>query len=181
MSFGGWSISEICFNYIREILPDGSTILEFGSGFSTEQLSKYYTMYSVENYQEWVGKYDATYIYAPIREYEIGGSDIFGDADFWTAPEDIPGEQTAAQVGWYDPDIVKKNLPDKYDLILVDGPNGTFGRAGFYKHLEWFNTDIPIIIDDTHRDAERIMMEKISKSVGREYKILSDDVTGVIE
>ena len=105
MSFGGWSISEICFNYIREILPDGSTILEFGSGFSTEQLSKYYTMYSVENYQEWVGKYDATYIYAPIRKYEIGGSDIFGDADFWTAPEDIPGEQTAAQVGWYDPDI----------------------------------------------------------------------------
>ena len=104
MSFGGWSINEVCFKYIREILPSGKTILEFGSGFGTEQLSKHYTMYSIENYEEWVGKYKSTYIHAPIRNYEIGGSELFGDEEFFTAP-DIP-----EQKGWYDPDIVKKNL-----------------------------------------------------------------------
>ena len=122
----------------------------------------------------YIGKYKSTYIHAPIRNYEIGGSELFGDEEFFTAP-DIP-----EQKGWYDPDIVKKNLPTQYDLILVDGPNGRFGRGGFYKYLDWFNTDVPIIIDDVGRDAERILMEKVSETVGREYKILSDDVTGVI-
>ena len=174
MSFGGWSINKECFEYIREILPSGKTILEFGSGFGTEQLSKHYKMYSIENYKEWVGKYDSTYIYAPIKQYEIAGSDLFGDEDFFTAP-DIP-----ENIAWYDPDIVKNNLPSHYDLILVDGPNGTFGRGGFYKYLDWFNTDVPIIIDDVGRDAERILMEKVSDAVGREYKVLSDNSTGVI-
>ena len=69
MSFGGWSINEVCFDYIKDILPDGKIILEFGSGFGTEQLAKHYKMYSIENYKEWIGKYNSTYIYAPISQY----------------------------------------------------------------------------------------------------------------
>ena len=180
MSFGGWSINEVCFDYIKDILPDGKIILEFGSGFGTEQLAKHYKMYSIENYKEWIGKYNSTYIYAPIKQYEVGGSNIFGNEDYFTAPVGIPGEKHSEQSGWYDPDIVEKNLPSHYDLILVDGPNGMFGRGGFYKYLDWFNTDVPIIIDDINRDGERIMMEKISEKIGRDYTILSDNVTGVI-
>ena len=179
MTFGGWAINKPCFDYIRKVLPDGKTILEFGSGDGTRELAKYYKMYSVENYKEWVDKYDSTYIYAPIKFYETGGSSFDG-TEYFTAPEDIPGEDTEKQSGWFDPDIVKSNLPKEYDLILVDGPNGQFGRAGFYKYLDWFNTDVPIIIDDINREGERIMMEKISEKVGREYKILEDTRTGVI-
>ena len=163
--FGGWSMEKSCFDYIRQLLPEGKTILEFGSGYITGELSKYYTMYSVENYEEWVDRYDSTYIYAPIKFY---------DGTFITPsiPENL---------GWYNPDIVKENLPKKYDLILIDGPNGErYGRGGFYKYLDWFNTAVPIVFDDVNREPERILMEKVSKKIGRDYVISEDDMFGVI-
>ena len=168
-----WSISENCFNYIRELLPENKIILELGSGCGTEQLSKYYKMYSIENYEGWVDKYDSTYIHAPIKSYNK--SDVWWDNEPYIAPEGIPGEE-----GWYDPDIVKENLPNKYDLILVDGPNGMFGRGGFYKHLDLFNTNVPIIFDDINREPERILMEKVSKKLNKDHIILDDKATGVI-
>jgi hypothetical protein len=64
---------------------------------------------------------------------------------------------------------------------LVDGPNGErYGRGGFYKYLDWFNTDVPIVFDDVNREPERILMEKVSKKIGRDYVILEDDMFGVI-
>ncbi len=163
--FGGWSMEKSCYDYIRQLLSKGKTILEFGSGFVTGELSKYYTMYSVENYEEWVNRYDSTYIYAPIKFY---------DETFITP--NIP-----ENLGWYNPDIVKENLPKKYDLILVDGPNGErYGRGGFYKYLDLFNTDVPIIFDDVNREPERILMEKVSKKIGRDYVILEEGNFGVI-
>ena len=182
MSFGSWSISEICFNYIREILPEGKIILELGSGWTTGELAKYYKMYSIENYKEWIDKYDSTYIYAPIRKYQKEfDKSWWNDVELnFLAPKGIPGENSVMQLGWFDPDIVKSQLPKEYDLILVDGPNGTFGRGGFYKYLDWFKKDVPIIIDDINRDGERALMEKISQKLDRNYMILDDKVTGVI-
>lgn len=173
-----WSISNNCFNYIRELLPENKTILELGSGCGTEHLSKYYKMYSIENQIEWVGKYESTYIHAPIRLYEESS---WWNNDPFIAVEDIPSEiGDNFQKGWFDPDIVKSQLPKEYDLILVDGPNGTIGRGGFYKYLDYFNTDVPIIMDDVGREPERILMEKVSKKLNRDYIILDDKVTGVI-
>ena len=167
--FGGHSMNERCFNYIREILPEGKTILELGSGYSTGELAKYYKMYSIEDGKGWIDRYDSTYIHAPIVYYNTEFSD----------PEGIPHQN-----GWYNPDIVKSFLDkiEKYDLILVDGPNaGKYGRGGFYTYLDWFETDIPIIFDDANRGGERILMEKVSEKLNRDYIILDDDNTvGVI-
>ena len=164
MSFGGWSFSVTCFNYIREKLAKGQTILELGSGWGTGELSKFYKMYSIENENSFINKYNSTYIHAPIKRY---------NSEF-KAP-DIP-----ENIGWYDPDIIKLNLPKNYHLILVDGPNGRYGRGGFYTYLELFNTAVPIIFDDISRNPEKILMEKVSKKIGREFIILEDSVTGVI-
>ena len=189
--FGSWSINNFTFDYIREILPEGKTILELGSGFGTGELAKHYKMYSIEDNPEFIGKYDSKYIYAPIRKY--GDQDC--KVDFSTPP-DIPAEESAVRIkcnqtgvlepqselqfGWYDPDVVKASLPDEYDLILVDGPNGQFGRGGFYKYLDWFNTDVPIIIDDIGRECEFVMMEKISEKLNIPYIVLPCDTVGVI-
>ena len=183
MAFGGWSITEMCFDYIRDILLEGKTILELGSGEGTKELAKHYKMYSIENYKEWIDKYDSTYIYAPIRKYQKES-----DKSWWndeeinfTAPEGISSEDgSVTQKGWFDPDIVKSELPKEYDLILVDGPNGMFGRGGFYKYLHWFKSDVPIIIDDIDRKAEEELMILVSKKLNRKYKVLTDGVTGVI-
>jgi hypothetical protein len=166
-NLGGWAIQETCYNFIKTILPEGSTILEFGSGIGTDYLSKHYEMISIENYSEWVGKYKSTYIHAPIVYY----------TESYPAP-DLPGEHGSKQIGWYDVEIIKQQLPSKYDLILVDGPNGKFGRGGFLKHIDLFNTNVPIIFDDINRE-ERHLMVKVSELLGRPY-IELDKYTGYI-
>lgn len=148
-----------CFNFIQGILPHGNIILEFGSGRATKELGKLYKMYSVEDNPAWQGKYSdyTTYINCGIKKY---------DSEF-TAP-DIP-----QNVGWYNPDELFPQLPTRYDMILVDGPlgNGRVGRGGFYKFLDKFNTDVPMIFDDVQRDPELILMKKVSDAVDRPYTL----------
>ena len=174
MSFGKASISEICYDYIRDILPEGKTILEFGSGWATGKLSEHYKMISIEHDSRYIEQYDSDYIYASIKLYD----------GVYTAP-DIPEND-----GWFDISQIQLNLLDKeYDMILVDGPPGwknsaghdkTIGRAGFLKHIDLFNTDVPIIIDDINRNPEMILLERVSSHLNKSYKILDDKVTGVI-
>lgn len=182
-NFGGWAIQESCFNFIREILPEGKTILELGSGYGTKALSEFYNMISIENEKPWVGKYKSHYIEAPIKKYDsamsIQTTGLFEDSTPYSAP-DLPGEGTPKQSGWYDPDIVEKGLSGlTYDLILVDGPNGRIGRGGFLKHLNLFNTNVPIIFDDIGRIAEMQMMVKVAETLNKPYTKL-DKATGYI-
>lgn len=92
--WGGWSITQRLFNEIRAIVPEGGIILELGSGWTSSELSKYYTVYSVEHDEAWIGKYDTNYIYVPLSN------------------------------GWYNRAILKKEIPLHYDLLLIDGPPG---------------------------------------------------------
>ena len=164
----GISINENCVEYIKKILPKGSTILELGSGEGTTWLADAgYTMYSIENQPEWYDYYlnYTTYINCRTKMY---------DSEY-TAPENIP-----EQKGWYHPDDLFPNLPKEYDLILIDGPGGSpYGRGGFYKHIDEFNTDVPMIFDDINRVADSEVMELVSNYVGRDYHII-DIWTGVI-
>lgn len=168
MGFGQVSISKNCFELIRSILPEGKTILEFGSGFGTTQLGKHYEMYSVENQTEWQNAYlsSTTYINCSSKMYD----------------EDYPAPDLPGNKGWYHPDDLFEQLPEKYDLILVDGPGGPrWGRGGFYKHIDKFNTDVPMVFDDINREPEMVLMQKVSEYVGRPYKILdSDNAIGYI-
>tara|TARA_B100001113_G_scaffold198174_2_gene162342 strand:- start:473 stop:982 length:510 start_codon:yes stop_codon:yes gene_type:complete len=162
----GISISSQCVEFIKEQLPDGGTILELGSGQGTVWLADLgYTMYSVENQLEWCDKFPnhTTYINCKLKYYD----------DNYTAPPMV--EQRA----WFDPDDLFPNLPDSYDLILIDGPGGPFGRGGFLKHIDKFNTDVLMIFDDINRAAESILMDMVSEYVDREYQLI-DKYTGVI-
>ena len=75
------------------------------------------------------------------------------------------------RAGWYDSDALKKQLPKDYDLILVDGPPGTIGRSGFYKHLDLFRSNVPIIIDDVDRKEELVLLKKLEIKTGRKATI----------
>jgi hypothetical protein len=143
--FGEWSISRELFDYIRKIVPDGKVILEFGSGWASEQLSRYYTVYSIEHDKVWLDRYDTHYIYAPIKD------------------------------GWYDVKALQEKLPKAYDLILVDGPTKAIGRYGFYENLSLFNTNIPIIFDDVHRSAEYKLMVDVAKKLERTFVVFETE------
>jgi len=153
-------------DFITEFLPPGKIILELGSGTGTQRLCNDFIVYSVENVKKMIGKYKSNYIYIPIRPYD----------DEYLAP-DIPGSTkkggtVSSQSGWYDYKVLEESLPSHYDLLFVDGPAGKIGRGGFYKHLDLFNTSVPIIIDDVHRIPERKMMEKVAEKLEIEYKII---------
>ena len=164
----GISISQGCLDFIKEILPKKNTILEFGSGEGTVWLSKLgYKMYSVENQQEWMDKFpfDTNYINCRTRYYG----------------EDYPAlEGVREQRGWYYIEDILNKIPDSYDLILVDGPGSHWGRGGFYKHIDKFNTNIPMIFDDIHREQDADVMKRVSEYVNRDYELI-DEWTGVVK
>ncbi len=143
-NFGSWSISEKLFNYILSILPKNSTILEFGSGWGSGQLSKHYTVYSIEHDKHWINRYNTHYIYAPIKNQ------------------------------WYDIEVLKKELPKSYDLILIDGPPGNIGRYPFYVNLSLFKTNVPLIVDDTNRPEEYKLITDVAKKLNRPFKIIRE-------
>ncbi|MGE0009780.1 MAG: hypothetical protein AB7F19_04500 [Candidatus Babeliales bacterium] len=136
-----WSISKELFDYITHLLPQGSTILELGSGWGTGELAKKYTMYSIENDSNWLHKYKSTYIFAPIID------------------------------GWYDTAVLSKQLPEKYDLILIDGPPAAIGRNKFYTNIHLFNTNVPMIFDDVNRPDEKALLTQVAAYLNRPFKI----------
>lgn len=159
MNFGGVSITRDCFELIKQLLPEGKVILELGSGYGTQQLGKHYKMYSVENQKEWQN------IFPESTTYINCGSKMYDNE--YTAP---PIEENW---GWYDPEDLFSQLPEHYDLILIDGPGGyRWGRAGFLKHIDKFNTDVIMIFDDLHRKPEMDLIKAVSEYVNRPYKVV---------
>ena len=148
-NFGGMAICEKLFNWIRSNLQNGKIILEFGSGTGTIELTKYYTVYSVEQDKEWIGfAQKSNYIYAPIKN------------------------------GWYDSDIVFNNIPNNYDLILIDGPKGHGNRGGIINHLNKLNTDVPIIIDDITRPKDDEHAILIANKLKKAFKKIYSEKKG---
>jgi hypothetical protein len=138
-----FAISEEMYAWLSQNLPKGSTILEFGSGTGTIELTKLYTVYSVEQSKEYVGVAPlSTYIHAPIKD------------------------------DWYDAEIVFQNIPKQYDLILIDGPGGSQYRHNIAKHWNRFNLDVPIIFDDTHRPYEKRFAYETAKLFNKKLEIV---------
>lgn len=142
--FGGWSIEESAFDWILSHLPEGSTLLEFGSGFVTDELAKHYKVYSIEHHPNYIDKRNTTYIYAPYN----GGN-------------------------WYNITILKEELPKiTYDFILIDGPDSN-KRNNFFKHSDMFNLSVPMLFDDMNEEWLRNPAETfINEIVKRPYELI---------
>ena len=153
--FGAWAIGEDLYKFILSNVKEGETIVELGSGYSTKILSDHFQVYTVEHDKKFLkknqkymdsGKYPVHFILAPIVSLENGRN-------------------------WYNPNILKKSLPKKSSLVLVDGPFGRIGRYSFHDYLQLFsNTDF-IIFDDANRSKEKILIEAVSKKLGKPYKL----------
>jgi hypothetical protein len=139
-----WEIGGGIRAAIGQLVPVGSTILELGSGIGTGKLAKKYTMWSIEHDEKWVGHCEfANYIHAPITTLADGNTQ------------------------WYDPSVLVNLIPINYDLILVDGPPGKYGRDGFILNFDLFRTDVPILIDDTIRSEEAKLARELAFKLNR--------------
>ena len=150
-NLNSWNIDVSCYNFICQILKKGSTILEFGSGYGTHILSQHFTMFSVENNPDWLNKYNSTYIWSPIE--------LYGDK--------LPPKGFESQKGWYKTENLKNTIPNSYDLILIDGPEGKWGRAGILNFLPYLNTSVPIIVDDIERPDEAKLLKELVSILGK--------------
>ena len=131
-------------DWIINNIAQSSTILELGSGKGTKKLiDAGFKVHSIEHNKKWMNKYGSNYIYAPIKN------------------------------GWYDINAIKKGIPKKYDLLLVDGPvwknSKNIGRIHMVKYLDLFNIDCCMIFDDFHRNDVPELVSKISEKIGRDF------------
>lgn len=150
--FGEWSIAQEMFDFIRKVLPEGGTILELGSGYSSSQLAKHYKVYTVEHDPDFFEQYFAPslkYIFAPLKQHK--------------AVKNHDGDV------WYDAKALERGLAGlKYDLILVDGPPTS--RAGFVKYFEdLFDTSAIIVFDDVNRRRDNKVMNSIAAKLKVPY------------
>jgi len=137
-------LSPVVFDFIRSILPDGSTMVEIGSGYMSHRFAEYYEVYSIEDDEKWICRCSLClpihYIYAPRKN------------------------------NFYDEDAIRSGLPEKYDFLLWDGPWLDKIRPEFLKHLHLFNLDIPIVIDDINVKAIREAAKQLAAMLGRELQ-----------
>jgi hypothetical protein len=125
-ALGQWAISPMLLKFMITHVPLGSDVLELGSGTGTDELGRFYRMYSIEHDKRWLNRSDRTqYINAPLRD------------------------------GWYDVNLVAQGIAGLCpSVILVDGPPSSVGRGGFGKNLELFVTDGWLIFDDVNRPVD---------------------------
>jgi len=144
--WGGSGIEKELFEFILDEFEEGTTIVEIGAGLcSTKMFSMFFDSYSIEDNIKYVGTYgNAKYIHAPLKD------------------------------GWYDVEAVKNGLPEKYDLIFLDGPLGSGNRRGFLKNIKLFNPDAKIIVHDTYREPEADLAKEIAEELGKEIQFFKN-------
>jgi len=136
MGNGGVCLSSRFLDFVYNNIPEGSTILEFGSGTSTGKLVDRYTVFSIEENESYVGLHHDNYLHAEIVD------------------------------DWYNKKKVIDFISDlQYDAIIVDGPAHGL-RKGILDILEYMNLNVPIFIDDLERADDRAVFSVLSSIAG---------------
>ena len=143
METNGMALRRGVLEFIFRFVPEGYTILELGSGISTKYLSKYFEVYSVEHDKKFI---DETY-----------------NNTFIYAPLQLDG--------WYN--LVQEQLPQHYNVLLIDGPVGDKNRIHILDHLHLFKWYSLIIIDNIERPLDREVFDYVSSKVGRENFVVT--------
>lgn len=140
--FGGSGITEDCFNWIKSNVPPGSPILEFGAGLvSTAKLSGVYKLTSIEHDEKYIGVFTSNYIYAPLSPID----------------------------GWYDVNQLVSIENENFEMAIIDGPPGSGNRFGILMNLNLLKNCRVILIDDTDRPSERLLLQLLSKELNKDY------------
>lgn len=129
---------------IVQLVRDGATIVELGNGFGSENMVTKYAIWSVVDDKNIIQTNTTVrYIHAPI----------------------VPLSDKITH--WYDPTVLSELLPKEYDLIIINGPRGSYGKIGVLSHLELFRTDVPIIINNTIREHEAGISRELAFKLNR--------------
>lgn len=146
-----WQLSDAACSRIRSIgIKADWNVLEYGPGHSTwviQEAIKPLTHTCIDEPGEWGKEFVKKAVGLPIN-YEVKPLDIYFDT-----------------------------FDRLYDLILVDGPAAIGSRGAAYDAvLSMSHSHTVIIIDDTHRQAEAELVERIRNSGGWKLEVIPDTV-----
>jgi hypothetical protein len=140
--FGGSGITAECFKWITDNISPGEKVLEFGAGLvSTPKLSRIYDLTSVESNLEYIGQFESDYIYAELSD----------------------------ENGWYRRDALERIKDENYSLAIIDGPPGSGNRFGILLNADLLLHVPFILVDDTDRPSERLLLQLLAKELNRRY------------
>jgi hypothetical protein len=143
VKFEGAGIPQEMFDWISAQIPKNSNVLEFGAGYaSTKALSSKFNLYSVEHDPKFLGVYNSNYIYAPLDP----------------------------KYGWYSTKNLEEVRLISPKLVLIDGPPGTGKRFGILKNLDLIKGAEIIVVDDTNRPSERLLVDLLADQLGMTCK-----------
>ena len=137
--FGGWSLDINVLEYMIEHVPIGSTMLVFGAGATTPELSKAWRLTTIEHDPQYAVQYGA--IHAPL---------VAGWYDTEAVNRAIDG---------LNPDVV----------VIDGPPGDVSNRQlmAYFMDLDTLGQPSLWVIDDTHRQEERNLAVLIQEHAGR--------------
>ena len=133
----GYAAPNSMFEWLNDNLPNGSKILEFGSGTGTMELTKNFEVTSIEDNEQWLYlAQDSTYIYAPLVNdwYDWQALDILKDETFEAIVIDGPYE-TADRIHLIDWIMAYPNVFNKARFVVIDDAN----RLDNWQFIQLFN------------------------------------------
>lgn len=136
-----FAIAPELWEAIAEHIQPGTATLEFGSGLST-----------------WL--FDAVNAAHTAIEHQAAWS--------WRCRTRPLSPQTTIELcpicdGWYDWQPLRP-----YDVVLIDGPPGSIGRAGVLNVVDQLCHDTTVLfVDDVQRDPERAIADEIVNRLNR--------------
>jgi predicted O-methyltransferase YrrM len=152
------SINLATLEYLKEYLDNNevTSILEFGSGVSTEFWSEQVPQAHIISYEN-------------SRRYrKITASRVSKHADnihVRFGPLRIMKLFGQRYISYKTGSYLRKNAPKSFDLVLVDGPPGfLYSReATILQAIDHITENTQIILDDAERDIEKATIERWAK------------------
>ena len=138
-----WSLCDGAIEAVKQLSNLNTNTLEFGSGYGSSLVSQFTNLFSVEHEEAFVGEFSGVnYIYAPLEPIlPLSGFD---------------------ETCWYSAKVIKTNLPENCNLVIVDGPPEKYGRSGLLRHLNLFSSKTVWIVDDVLRDKDQRLANVIA-------------------
>lgn len=172
----GYNYMYVMTRILEELRPQ--SVLDFGLGISTSLISMYFDGCVKENGLHVVEEHDGQWIEFYKKKHKLSK---FTEINL----NEICEKENNNDKYWAYVDISKSIKGRKFDVVSIDGPWGSDGKAGSRRDVleylpEILNKEFVIILDDTERAGERQTVEEIVTILRKSgLKIYSGNYSGM--